>query len=429
MEALLERFNEFWRKMNKEKKFVAHEFVDFMEPAFAEAGFRKPRPQGQKAEILIVRDDAAGDFVLFSGVIREIRRLYPAAHITLVVSPRSYELAQACPYIDNLELNNMQYDPDKFEDAFRYTLEFVVARLLSHHFDLSFCGRLGIRSASLLMAYMSGARERVAYTQDRVGLDGKIAHLGWDSLLTVPVPFPAEFLHDVDMNFKILEQLVRLPIANRSIEVWYTGQDVKFAAKQLAHLKKARRRIQVLVPGASVKRKQWPIENYIIFLKELISREKDLSFVVLGGKSEAGLGKKLVQEFGRKLVLNLAGKTNFRQASAVLREAELYIGSDTGLLHIACALGLPVLTMNCFPLSLPKMQSSIPSRFYPYQVPSAVIMPAEPLDGCKDALRYGCEHENEMHCIRQIEPITVLQGYFILQKRIKEGNTKPMFLK
>ena len=43
MKQLLERFNTFWQKMSKEQKFVAKEFVEFMEPAFQEAGFRKPR--------------------------------------------------------------------------------------------------------------------------------------------------------------------------------------------------------------------------------------------------------------------------------------------------------------------------------------------------------------------------------------------------
>ena len=429
MKLLLKKFNAFWKKMNKEGKFVAQDFVDFMEPAFAEAGYRTPRPRREKPEILIIRDDAAGDFVLFSGVIREIRRLYPAAHITLVVSPRSYELAQACPYIDNLELNPMEYDATKFEDGFRCSLNFAVERLLAHRFDLAFCGRLGIRSGSLLLAYMSGAKRRVAYSQERVGPDGTVAHLGWDCLLTAPVPFPTEAWHDVDMNFNILEHLLQLPIAKRSIEVWYTGQDVQFAEEQLAPLRQAGRRLYGLVPGASVKRKQWPVELYIPFLQELAEREPEVSFVVLGGPGEGVLGDAVADALTAGRVLNLAGRTNFRQAAAVLRELELYIGSDTSLLHIAAALGLPVLTVNCFAMSLKRHQSSIPSRFYPYDVPSVVLLPAEPLDGCKDALRYGCEHENEMHCIRQETPQTMLEGYLILRKRIEEGSTTPLFLK
>lgn len=429
MKALRDRFNTYWQKMNKEGKFVAKEFVEYMEPAFAAAGFRTPRERGEKPEILIIRDDAAGDFVLFSGVLREVRRIYPTAHITLVVSPRSYELAQCCPYIDNLELNDMRYDASKFVEGFQYTLNFAAKRLLSHRFDLAICGRLGIRSNSILMEYMSGARRRIAYSQDRKGPDGQIARLGWDDLLTTAVPFPTESWHDVDMNFNLLEHLLQLPVANRAIEVWFTGQDTVYAEKQLGRLRTAGKRMYAVVPGASVKRKQWPVENYVKVLKALHQQEPDLAFVVLGGPGEKELGARLVKGLGDKLVVNLAGATNFRQASAVLRMCRLYIGSDTGLLHIAAALGLPVLTVNCFPASLPQMQSSIPVRFYPYDVPSVMLHPAKALDGCKDALRYGCEHEHEMHCIRQVRVETMLQGYAILQKRIQEKQHKPLFLK
>lgn len=429
MKQLLKRFDTYWQKMNKEGKFVAKDFVKYMEPAFVKAGYRTPRKREDKPEILVVRDDAAGDFVLFSGFLRELRRVYPGAHITLVVSPRSYELAQCCPYVDNLELNAQAYDPTKFDDAFRYSLDFAQERLLSHHFDLAFCGRLGIRSGAILLMYMSGAQRRVAYTQDRMGPNGKMARVGWDSLLTAAVPFPAGNHHDVDMDFAILEHLLQLPVANRSLELWYTGQDLRYAQEKLARFNAEGRRVYAVVPGASVKRKQWPVENYVQVLRQILSQEQDVSFVVLGGPGEGVLGQQLVQELGEAQVLNLAGETNFRQAGAVLGLCTLYIGSDTSLLHMAAALGKPVLTIHCFPVSLPKMPSSIPARFYPYNVPSVVLMPAKPMDGCKDSLRYGCERENEMHCIRGVVPQTVYEGYLILKKRIQEKATQPLFLK
>lgn len=430
MKQLLERFNIYWQKINKEGKFVAKEFVEFMEPAFTEAGFRTPRPIGEKPEILVVRDDAAGDFVLFSGFLRELRRVYPAAHITLVVSPRSYELAQCCPYVDNLELNPLRFDTQSFQDAFRGSLNFAVQRLMPHRFDLAFCGRLGIRALSVVLAYMSGARQRVAYTQDRLDpTSGVFTQVGWDCMLTTAVPFPAGNHHDVDMNFRILEALLQLPIKNRALEIWYTHKDEAFAREKLAAFQSKRRRIYAVVPGASVKRKQWPVENYVRMLKPVLAKEKDLGLVVLGGPGEGPLGEKLRKALGEKNVVNLAGATNFRQAGATLACCELYIGSDTSLLHMAAALGLPVLTIHCFAASLPKLPSSIPARFYPYDVPSVVLMPEKPKDGCKDALRYGCERENEMHCIRGVTPDTAFKGYTILRKQIEEKATEPLFLK
>lgn len=429
MKELLERFGEFWQKMQKEGKFSAREFVAFMEPAFEAAGYRQVRSRGERARILVIRDDAAGDFVLFSGFLRELRRVYPGAHITLVVSPRSKELAECCPYVDNLELNQMGYDPADFPAAFRSTLDFTLERLLDQRFDLAFCARLGIRSMSVLMEYMSGARQRVAYSQDRIGPGEELQELGWDGLLTTPVPFPREPWHDVDMDLYVLEHVLQLPIVERSIEVWYTQQDIAFARERLAGFLKDGRRILAVVPGASMKGKQWPVENYVEVLRAIHRREPKTAFLVLGGPDDMQAAQQLQAALGKGRVKVMAGAATFRQSAALLSFCQVYVGNDTGLLHIAAALGMPVLTVNCFPDSLPRVQSSIPVRFYPYQVPSVVVLPAKALDGCADNYRYGCARTDEVHCIRQVKPETVLQGYEVLLHRIQEKAKEPIFLK
>lgn len=324
----------------------------------------------------------------------------------------------------------MEYGATDFMAAFRVSLNFAVQRLMPHRFDLAFCGRLGLRTMSIVLAYMSGARQRIAYTQDRVDpTTGTLTTLGWDCMLTTAVPFPTGNHHDVEMDFGLLEHLLQLPVRNRSLEIWYTRQDEKFAQTKLAPLLRKQRRLYAVVPGASAKRKQWPIENYVKLLRALREQEKELAFVVLGGPGEGPLGEQLKKALGDKHVVNLAGATNFRQAGAALACCKLYIGSDTSLLHMATALGLPVLTVQCFAASLPKLASSIPARFYPYDVPSVVMLPETARDGCQDALRYGCERENEMHCICGVTPESAVQGYAVLQRRIKENATVPMFLK
>ena len=77
-----------------------------MDNVFQKAGFRNLKSLDEPAEILVIRDDAAGDFVIFSPFLRELRRIYKGARITVVTSSINHDLAVFYPYIDNIELNS-----------------------------------------------------------------------------------------------------------------------------------------------------------------------------------------------------------------------------------------------------------------------------------------------------------------------------------
>lgn len=100
------------KKATEEKQFSPSVMKAQMEEVFKKAGFREKRKADERPRILIIRDDAAGDFILFSSFLREVRNIYKEAHITLVTSQRNYSLAQCCPYVDNIELNSTEYKKD-----------------------------------------------------------------------------------------------------------------------------------------------------------------------------------------------------------------------------------------------------------------------------------------------------------------------------
>ena len=77
--------------------FDVEDMKNYMEPIFERAGYRSTQVGGSKTHILILHEAAAGDFVTMSGAIREIRRIYSLAHITLVVDRCAESLAECCP--------------------------------------------------------------------------------------------------------------------------------------------------------------------------------------------------------------------------------------------------------------------------------------------------------------------------------------------
>ena len=134
--SVMKGFADFFNHMLQTNGFNLQEFVKFMEPKFKAAGYRDTDKSITGGDILILTEIGAGDFVASSAAIREIRRIYPAAHITLVVHPRAFELAECCPYVDELILNpqkvpnynpfdfyrlNLKILPELFAFRFRFT--------------------------------------------------------------------------------------------------------------------------------------------------------------------------------------------------------------------------------------------------------------------------------------------------------------------
>ena len=112
-----------------------------------------------------------------------------------------------------------------------------------------------------------------------------------------------------------------------------SGHELKVAKKQLISKGIFDDYIAV-VPGAAWKQKQWSAKKYIDTLKQL-----DIPVVLIGGVND-----KICQKIcnGLKRSVNLAGKTSLRESMAILVNAKYIIGSDTGLIHAAEALGKSV---------------------------------------------------------------------------------------
>ena len=405
----------------------AQRLKDTMEPVWRKCGYRAALSIGERQRILVVRDDAAGDFILFSPFLRELRRIYPDAMITLVASPRNEALAHACPYIDELICNPME--ATGAVAAFSSISEFVQEHLLPRRFAIGFASRLGVYSMSLLTLYLSGAQTRIGWSQNRRNpLTGKLIRPGWDCLLSRPVPFYEKAPHDVDRNLYLLEDMLHLPISDRRLEVWYTPREREEALRILAEFRSRFTKLYAVVPGASIPMKQWPARKYGETMREIFSHEPQAGCVLLGGAEDVVAASEVAAMLPGR-VISLAGKLPFRISAAVMGEMSCYIGNDTGLLHIAAAQHVPVLCVSCYPSSIGLSSMSIPVRFAPYRVPSVTVMPREARGNCHDVFEYGCNHHQEAHCILGVEKEAVLRAWHELRERIIRNDIRPLYLR
>jgi heptosyltransferase-2 len=340
-------------------------------------------------KILVVRLDEIGDVILTSPFLRELRRNLPEARITLLVKSEVYNLVEHCPYVTDIltfpAIRSLRR-PSVYVDARR----FAIRALRPRDYDLAIVPRWDVDSnAASFIAYFSGAKYRLAYSE-KATPEKKICNRHYDRLYT-DVVFSDGIKHEVQRNLDLLRYL-NLQVESADVEVWNHEKDNDYAEKILAlHSVEPCDTLIVLGIGAGHPNKRWPLQNFVELGRSLLSF--GCRIVIIGSTQEASLAATLQQQIGRG-VINIAGQASLRQTSAVLRRCHLFAGNDSGPMHIAAAMHVPIIEVCCHPKSGNPAHVRSPSRFHPWNIDYRIIQPDSPREPCTE----GCDAESA-HCI------------------------------
>lgn len=245
--------------------------------------------------------------------------------------------------------------------------------------------------------------------------------------------------HAVDDNLSLIDGMLCTPTVNRAIEVWYTPADYSVAA---SHLQAYDKIFYALCMGGSRPMKRYPPEKYARLLEMILQEEPSAKFVILGSGQwdlqSAEILKNVAPKIYEENVIDLTNKADYRRSTAILSLCDMYIGNDSGTMHLAAAVKCPVLSPNAFGEDLPKnLNEDIIYTFSPRDVPAVVVRPEHALPECmdnfinkrtkNDQLNYGCT-ANAPHCITQIAPETLFKGFHLLKERIAQGNCEPLYI-
>lgn len=323
--------------------------------------------------VLIVRLDEIGDVILTTPLLRELRRNLPAAHITLVVRPHVAELMRHCPYVNEV----LAYECDTAHlrwQRFRQHLSairFARKHLWARRYDLALLPRWDVdQDHAAFVAYFSGAKWRMGYSE-AVSEQKKRLNSGLDHLLTHPLHDHAP-KHEVERNLALFQTLGG-DVHETRLELWTAADDEAFAERIFDEAGvTATETIIVLCPsGGTSPLKQWPV-NRFVELGRWLQREHGARLVLIGGPGEEALGAELERGLNAPAV-NLIGKTTLRQVAAVLRRCSLYVGNDTGPMHLAAAMDVPVVAL---------FGSSCRHRFHPWSENHQIIVNELPCSPC-----------------------------------------------
>jgi len=124
-------------------------------------------------------------------------------------------------------------------------------------------------------------------------------------------------------------------------------------------------------PGSKMAAKRWPAERFSQVVADSIAAH-DLWSVVFGGPADQALGDTLVRKWDRGY--NAAGALALRPAAAALKRCRLYLGNDTGTMHLAAAVGVPCVAIFS--------AREVPGRWYPNGEGHRVFRSSIDCEGC-----------------------------------------------
>jgi lipopolysaccharide heptosyltransferase II len=311
--------------------------------------------------------------VLAGPVFRNLRAWRPDALIVAAAFGEPHALALH-PEVDRTVLVPRKV-PDLGTRARRWWT--LLRQLREARWDLVYDMAQTDRSA--MVTLLSGSPLRLGFAQRRRLLRHRAYH-------HVAVWTDDDYgrLHSRDLYLKALED-VGVPITDRVVSVAVTPAEAQAARTRVRDaLPFHEGRLLMVHPGAGAANKVWPPARFAVVCDSV--QEAGLARVLLlGGPAEAQALAEIRAAMGTE-VASLAGSLEARELAAVLQAADLLFCNDSGPMHLAAAVGTPVVAL---------FGASSPIQWGPLGEGHTVVRPAMPCRAC--ALPDRCRFPNAYH--------------------------------
>ena len=272
--------------------------------------------------ILIVLHGSIGDVTRALPLANLLRRGFPRAFLAWSVEPAAYPLLQANPAIDDI----IVFERRQWWKSFWPFL----ARIRGGRFDLVLDLQRHLKSG--IVSRVTGARYRLGFHP----ADSKEGNGFFNNL---HIPRFGDGIAKIDHYLKFAEYL-QIPCA--PIE-WGFELTVQERAAVDDHLAQVTGSHATLFVGTRWQSKGW-FPRQIAACAKLLQTEYGFHVVLLGGPEDRGVAEEAMGGVEGRAV-DLVGRTSLREAIGVIQRAKVAVGPDTGLMHIAAAVGTPVVSL------------------------------------------------------------------------------------
>ena len=294
------------------------------------------RPQ----RILLIRVDLIGDLVMSLTAVRVLKRTYPDVEIDLLAVPSSAKVVANDPDLTQV----IAYDPNiwrrpkalvtwqNWRDLFA-----LRRRLHARHYDLAI--NLFGQWASLLTV-VSGATRRLGFSHENYPgfLTDSVTGQHWDA---------NDHKHEVDYCLELAQAAGATVTPDDRISHLLVDPQARQQIEQLLQqegIQADKKLIACHVSSNNGQSKRWPIPYWATLIDRLV-REDGVQIVLTGAPDDIPLVEEVLRSTHEQ-IYNLAGKTSLTQLAALFQRANLLITGDSGPMHIAAAVGTPLIAIH-----------------------------------------------------------------------------------
>jgi len=348
-------------------------------------------------KFLIINPYGIGDLLFCTPLMRGIKKCYPKSEVSFVVGQRTHEVLKNHPFINFIypyqkELFKKQPFLKKLKYLYQFHCE-IRNKQYDVVFDLSLTDEFSFYSKFLWNIPL------------RIGFSFKKRGRFLNRKEILSEGFKKNAVADYYKN--LLKFIDKCPIdVERKLD-FYIPKRVFISTKAIfSKYKISQNKKKIcIVPGGGgswgkeAYHKFWPVEYYSMLCDELTKRYSAEIFI-LGDASE----KKSCQQVSSKnkfKVFNLSGKTTLHQAAAIIKKSHLVIGNDSGLMHIAVAVGTPSISIYG------PINEKVYGPYTDHKIKHLVVYTDLQCRPCYDRFRMP-ECKNDHQCLKQIHPNQVL---------------------
>lgn len=275
---------------------------------------------------LVIKLRYLGDVLLSTPTLKALKEAFPGARLTLGINRGTEDVVRHNPHVDQLLVID--------KGAIRSPVE-LWAGVRRRRFDCVIDLTDGDRSA--LLGWWSGAKTRIGFNAEH----------RWRGLLyTTVVPAPIQPVHRIERDLSALRGIGLDPKQDVPI-LRISPADDESADQLLAECgltdAASHDRLVLFQPGARYWFKAWPPERFAE-LADLLAKAYHCRVLIGGDETERPLAEQIARRATSKPTV-IAGRTSVLVFAALAKRCALFVGNDSGAMHIAAAMGTPVLAL------------------------------------------------------------------------------------
>ncbi|GAB0120171.1 glycosyltransferase family 9 protein [Acidisoma sp. 7E03] len=281
--------------------------------------------------ILLIKADAIGDFVLSLDAMLELRQAFPEAHLTLACGPWNVPMAKALDLFNEIHVVNF-FAPRADIPRPTFTVD-LLNGLEERRFDLAIDVRIDADTREIMPHIQ--ATYKCGFESNPVV----------DSQMTFWLPHGMP--PGTDANLGMHQTLLMRRLIHTVIGVFRTTPDVPRLLRERVvvpadfDLSFTEGRILIACSTSSGRiAKNWPLRRYCSIISWLCNK-MGAAVLLLGGGDQRAEAEYLIGECRSPYLSSAAGQTSLPQSLDLISRADIYLGNDTGLTHLAARLGTP----------------------------------------------------------------------------------------